>query len=120
MPLARTLHSLHTHWNADSVEFAPSTTAEEAAGVRTFVCGNYQLHEDTREKVGRIYLYQLQPPTGQEEQANASTVVSESSGAVAAAAASTPAAVRSSAAASAPKLVQQQVLDTKAIFDLKW
>jgi hypothetical protein len=132
MPRARTWHSLHTQLNADSVEFMPVWPHEDAsvnqanACTRTFVCGNYQLNETTREKTGRIYLCQLEKAdeaaTDGQGAAAASVAATASSAAAAApAAAASSVAASSSVAGAAPaRLVQQQVLDTAAIFDLKW
>jgi diphthamide biosynthesis protein 7 len=103
----RIWHSHRTKFNADSVEFKP--IEEKDGDTRSFVCGNYQLNEETREKVGRIYLYQLQT-----NQLNNADVASASASA---AAASSQA---SAASFSTVGLLEQQVLETAAIFDLKW
>ena len=122
-----TLHSLHTKYNADSVEFMPleadgddagASAVEAGARSRTLVCGNSQLNEATRDKIGRIYLYQL-------EAAAASGAADSSSDAAAVAASPASASASASAAAAATaqpaySLVEQQVLETAAIFDLKW
>jgi diphthamide biosynthesis protein 7 len=132
MPRARTWHSLHTQLNADSVEFMPVWSHEDVAMnqantcTRTFVCGNYQLNETTREKTGRIYLYQLEKAdaaANDDQGAAAASVAASASSAAAAApaaAASSVAALSAVAGAAPARLVQQQVLDTAAIFDLKW
>jgi len=113
MPSTRRWHSLHTQQNADSVEFLPLHAGAEDEDMRTFVCGNYQLNETTREKTGRIYLFQLEAPAPAAAQA-------EGSAAAACAAAPVASSAESFTCPSAPRLVQQQVLDTAAIFDLKW
>jgi hypothetical protein len=119
MHAARTLHSLHTASNADSVEFIPDdeegaeaegTHDECAARRRTFVCGNYQLDELTRVKSGRIYLYQL---------ADASEAAGGEAAAASTSSASSASSARPAPLAALP-LIEHAALTTAAIFDLKW
>ena len=100
----------------DAVTAAASSSS---ASSRTFVCGNYQLDEVSRQKSGRIYLYEITPDNGTENKAAAT---GQASAASAAAASSISAASASNAdsASSDYALAEQQVLDTAAIFDLKW
>lgn len=105
---AHTLHQVNTRCNADSVEFVPATYAVEGDddALRTFVCGNYQLNEETREKFGRIYLYQVKQGASEDATVTAASASSD---------------VPPPAVANADyPLIQQQVFDTDAIFDLKW
>ncbi|PRP77308.1 protein phosphatase 2C-related protein [Planoprotostelium fungivorum] len=45
---------INTAYSADSIEFCPFNDQQDL-----FLCGTYQLIEETKEKVGRLYLYQL-------------------------------------------------------------
>jgi hypothetical protein len=86
---------------------------------RTFVCGNYQLNEETRVKSGRIYLYQLEQQQLEEcDSASAAGAASAVSAATAVAAAAAPAPACSGTGRWS--LTEQSVLETAAIFDLKW
>lgn len=73
-------------YSADSVEFCPVEGLEQY-----FVCGNYQLVEATREKIGLIYLMEV----GAEEGKDATQ-------------------------ASPLSMIERQCVDTEAILDLKW
>lgn len=113
----RTLHQLQTGANADSVEFLPSEFGTPPSELRTFVCGNYQLNEATRQKFGSIYLYQLM----KDETVDSDTISPPSSSfEVESSGSSTCVPLAPAYASQQFPLRQHQHLETDAIFDLKW
>jgi WD40 repeat protein len=119
-------------------------TSEDIAARRVFVCGNYQLVEETKEKVGRIYLYQMttvedenrDPERTQLEakynsQASSSASTPQTSASDPTPVNLAPAAASSSSSSSSlvdtitlsspsHPLLTHATLETSAIFDLKW
>ena len=57
---AVTLDQRETKYFADSVEFCPADEWQDV-----FACGNYQLIEETKKKVGQLYLFRTPWTAGQ-------------------------------------------------------
>mmetsp|Transcript_9377 Transcript_9377/g.23080 ORF Transcript_9377/g.23080 Transcript_9377/m.23080 type:complete len:407 (-) Transcript_9377:210-1430(-) len=100
-------HAYHLHekrtlpYCADSVEFCPfpecfPTTVKGASGRDVFVCGNYELNEETKQKYGAIWLYRCDPDTKAPKSSPSSTTKQTKT------------------------MHQLQLLKTAAVFDLKW